>query len=290
VFWGLVLAFLTSVSWALGNVFIQRSGRALGGPRALVWALGLGGVVSAAAAPLIDERPDPVTTGTIVWLLVGALSGLIAYAALFYSFSRAKLSLAVPFVTCWSLVSGALSLTVFHQSVTSGQLLGAAIVLGGVVLVSIGASRGQADTANPGGAGGLKPLAAAFASGLAFGVMIPAMAQVTPALGSFGTAAAVYLFGLLLAVPISFALRVPLGLPPRAAWGEVIGAGFFETAGFVFLNAAGRLAPVAVIAPVASLAAALTVLYAAIFLRERPGSLALAGALLASLGVVVLAF
>ena len=69
----------------------------------------------------------------------------------------------------------------------------------------------------------------------------------------------------------------------------LLGAGFFETAGFVLLTAAGLVAPLSVVAPVASLAAAFTVVYAFIFLGERPGRLALLGAALASVGVVVLA-
>ena len=51
-----------------------------------------------------------------------------------------------------------------------------------------------------------------------------------------------------------------------------------------------RHAPMAVVSPVVSLAAALTVLYAWLVLRERPGRLALAGAALASAGVVLLAY
>jgi O-acetylserine/cysteine efflux transporter len=133
------------------------------------------------------------------------------------------------------------------------------------------------------------PLGAAFLSGLGFGVMVPTMAHLTPVFGLFGSLAGVYLIGLALAIPIARAFRVSLAPPPRAAWREVIGAGLFETLGFACLNAAGRFAPVALVAPVASLAAVFTLVYAAIFLRERPGRLALSGAFLASLGVVVLA-
>jgi drug/metabolite transporter (DMT)-like permease len=57
----------------------------------------------------------------------------------------------------------------------------------------------------------------------------------------------------------------------------------------VLLTLAGRLAPVALVAPVASLASTLSVIYALVFLGERPGTRALAGALLASVGVVLLA-
>jgi drug/metabolite transporter (DMT)-like permease len=291
VFFGIVLALGTSVCWALGNVFIQRSGRALGGPRALTWALALGGVASAVAAALFDQRSESTAAGTWGWLLVAAIAGLFAYAGLFYAFSRAKLSLAVPFVSSWSVVAGAMSLTVFHQSAGAAKLGGALIVLAGVVLVSLGAARAPAAPGEGGtnDGGGWLPLGAAFLSGLGFGVMVPTMAHLTPALGLFGTAAAVYLIGLALAVPIALSRGISLAWPTPGTWREVIGAGLFETLGFVALNAAGRFAPVAVVAPVASLAAVLTVVYAAIFLRERPGPLALSGAFLASLGVVVLA-
>jgi drug/metabolite transporter (DMT)-like permease len=289
VFIGVILALATSVCWALGNVFIQRSGHVLGGPRALTWALALGGVASAGAAGIFDQRSGAITTGTLAWLLVASVAGLLAYAGLFYAFSRAKLSLAVPFVSSWSVVAGVMSLTVFHQSAGSGKLGGALIVLAGVVLVSVGATRASAGPIADDRGGGWLPLGAAFLSGLGFGVMVPTMAHLTPTLGLFGTAAAVYLIGLGLAVPIALALGISLAWPPRDTWREVIGAGLFETLGFVALNAAGRFAPVAVVAPVASLAAVLTVVYAAIFLHERPGRLALSGAFLASLGVVVLA-
>jgi drug/metabolite transporter (DMT)-like permease len=226
--------------------------------------------------------------------VVAGVAGLFAYAGLFYAFSRAKLSLAVPFVSSWSVVAGAMSLTVFHQSAGAAKLGGALIVLAGVVLVSVAAARGPKsdgghDREGPAGGGGWLPLGAAFLSGLGFGVMVPTMAHLTPALGLFGTAAAVYLIGLGLAVPIALLCGISLAWPQAGTWREVIGAGLFETLGFVALNAAGRLAPVAVVAPVASLAAVLTLVYAAIFLRERPGKLALSGAFLASLGVVVLA-
>jgi drug/metabolite transporter (DMT)-like permease len=301
VFLGLILGLCTSVCWAIGNVFIQRSGRAVGGPRALSWALGIGGVLSSLAALGFDDRTAVIDARSVGWVALAALSGLSAYVTIFYSFTRAKLSLAVPFVTCWALVAGVFSLTVLGHSAGRGQLLGAIVVLVGVVLVSIGATQAQSagkdapagdgsPTPSAGMDNGWKPLAAALISGISFGIMVPAMSEATPAFGAFGVASAVYLVGLLLAVPLCFLFGIKLSPPPKSALGVVLGAGIFETLGFVSLNAAGRFAPMVAVAPVASLAAVLTVLYAAIFLRERPGFLALCGAFCASVGVVVLAF
>ncbi|HEU4539334.1 MAG TPA: EamA family transporter, partial [Polyangiaceae bacterium] len=92
-----------------------------------------------------------------------------------------------------------------------------------------------------------------------------------------------------LGVPLARALGVALGPPPRSVWPLVLITGCVETAGFVAIAFARRHAPMAVVAPVSSLASALTVLYAWVVLRERPRRVAAAGAALACAGVVVLA-
>ena len=66
-------------------------------------------------------------------------------------------------------------------------------------------------------------------------------------------------------------------------------AGLFETAGFACITIGARLAPLALVSPLASLAAALTVIYAWAILRERPPRGVLVGAALVCAGVVVLA-
>ena len=74
-----------------------------------------------------------------------------------------------------------------------------------------------------------------------------------------------------------------------AAWPALLAAGLFETAGFACITAGRRLAPLALVSPLASLASALTVLYAWTVMRERPARAVLIGAALVCAGVVVLA-
>jgi drug/metabolite transporter (DMT)-like permease len=119
--------------------------------------------------------------------------------------------------------------------------------------------------------------------------MVPSLTHVVPATGEFGATAIVYALGLLFGIPLARALGIPLRPPPRAAWPLVLATGCFETFGFVTIAFARRYAPMAVVTPVSSLAAALTVLYAWVVLRERPPRLAAAGAVLACVGVVILA-
>jgi drug/metabolite transporter (DMT)-like permease len=123
---------------------------------------------------------------------------------------------------------------------------------------------------------------------IGFGVLIPAIDRLTPAAGRIGAVALVFLLELAVVVPL-FAMRgLPMRPPPRAAWPAVLGAGLFETAGFVWISVGLSQAPVTVVSPLASLSMALTVLAAWLVLGERPPALVLAGAALACAGVVTL--
>ncbi|HEY5089114.1 MAG TPA: EamA family transporter, partial [Polyangia bacterium] len=118
---------------------------------------------------------------------------------------------------------------------------------------------------------------------------IPAMRRMAPVFGSVGTIGAVYLADLVLALPLAIGFRIDLRLPRGRAWLPVFLAGVFETAGSVCIVLGARHAPLAIVSPLASLAAAFTVLYAWAILGERPARGVLIGAVLVSVGVVVLA-
>jgi len=285
---GVALGLVTSLSWAAGNVFVQRSSRGLGAARALFWALLFGAVAAGLGSLAFDQRSAPLTPAVLVWTVAAALAGLLAYVCLFSSFERAPLSLATPLIASWSLVAGALSLTVFGERLGPFALAGAGVVLAGVLLVAIGGA-----APGPAAAGGRPGSALLIALGAAvgFGIMVPSLTHVAPAWGPLGATAAVYGIGVLIVAPLGvFGIRgLSLRPPPRALWGLVLGTGTFETAGFVSLSFARRYAPMTVVTPVSSLAVAFTVLYAWVVLRERPPRLAAVGAVLAASGVVMLA-
>lgn len=289
MFIGVFLALLTSVSWALGNIYVQKSGRVLGAPRAMLWALASGAILALIFSRLLGERLGPITPQVIGWLAAAGASGLLAYVCLFIAFARAPLSIAVPLVSSWSLFSGVLSLTVLEERLRPMQLAGAAMVFAGVVLVSVGSVRGRA--AHEEGAASTAQRGSVWAglgSALGFGIMVPALTRVAPVFGEFGASAAVYACGIILGLPFAAVLRVNLRPPPRTFWSLVLITGCFETFGFVAVAFARRFAPMAVVTPVASLAAALTVLYAWVVLRERPDRSATIGAALACVGIVIL--
>jgi drug/metabolite transporter (DMT)-like permease len=282
---GVLLALLTSVSWAFGNVFVQKSGRAIGTVRATLWALVVGGTMAGLLSLGLETRQEPITAPVLGWTAVAGLAALLAYGCLFYAFEHAPLTLAVPVVSCWCLIAGVLSFAVFGERPGALALVGASIVFLGVLLVSVGAG-------NHGGpAGGPRHGAAlviALGAAIGFGVMIPALTRVAGVWGALGATAIVYFLVVALGLPLALVWRIDVRPPPRTAWGLVFATGCSETLGFVCVSLARRFAPMTVVTPVASLAATLTVLYAWLVLAERPPRLAAAGAALACAGVVML--
>jgi drug/metabolite transporter (DMT)-like permease len=303
VWLGILLALGTSVSWAIGNVLTQRVGRLVGPPRAMLWSMAAGAVLAAPCSLLFDARQAPLTSSVAIWIAAAAVAGVFAYVGLFFAFANEGLTLAVPVVSSWPLVAGVVSVALLGDALRGVQLLGAAAVVIGVVLVAVPRRDAAATTTTTTTAvaaasepaptstitGKKWAMRAALASAVGFGVMVPAMAHVAPATGAFGATVIVFVLGIVLALGIGRLAGVSLRAPPRAAFGLVFATGAVETMGFVTVALARRFAPMTVVAPVASLASTLTVLYAWMILKERPSRTAIAGALLAGAGVVVLA-
>ena len=282
---GMLLGLAASASWALANVVVQRAGRAVGALRALLWAQVVGIALSAIGTAAFDDRTASFTAATGGWVAVAGVSALLAYICLFYAFEHGRLTLAVPIMSSWAVIASALSLVLFHEQLTVAELIGAAAVIAGAVVVARHAQRVETT------AGGTRPrwLLAAVGAAVGFGVLIPAMRRMAPVFGSVGTIGAVYLADLVLALPLAIGFRIDLRLPRGRAWLPVFLAGVFETAGSVCIVLGARHAPLAIVSPLASLAAAFTVLYAWAILGERPARGVLIGAVLVSVGVVVLA-
>jgi drug/metabolite transporter (DMT)-like permease len=280
---GMLFGLGASVSWALANVVVQRAGRAVGALQGLFWAQLVGIALAVGASALLGERPTVPTAGDALWIAVAGAAGLVGYFCLFYAFEHGRLTLAVPIMSSWAVLSSALSLLVFHERLTAGQLVGAVSVIAGAVVVS----RHARTAGGPGS--GKRWLPAAVAAAVGFGVLIPAMRRLSPVFGPVGTVAVVYAADLVLALPFALGRRARLALPPASAWASIALAGFFETAGSACITLGAGHAPLAVVSPLASLASALTVLYAWAILRERPTRGVLLGAALVSAGVVVLA-
>jgi drug/metabolite transporter (DMT)-like permease len=286
MFAGILLGLGASACWAVANVAIARAGRDVGSMRALLWSQLTGAGMAALASLALDQRNLALAPSMSGWIAVACVSSLLAYVTMFYAFEHGRLTIAVPIMSSWAVISAALSLAVFGERLGAGQLAGGAAVVAGALVVSRYA---QVESTRSGGGRTPRWLLAAAGAALGFGVLIPTMARLTPAFGAVGSIVVVYVADIALGLPLALAFRVNLRPPPAAAWLPVLAAGFFETAGFACITIAARFAPLALVSPFASLASALTVLYAWTVLRERPARAILIGAALVCAGVVILA-
>ncbi len=282
---GLLLGLGASASWALANVAVQRAARAVGALRGLFWAQVLGIAMALLGALAMGGRLPTLTAADGAWLAVGAVSGLAAYVCLFYAFEHGRLTIAVPIMSSWAVLSSALSLLIFHDRLTALQLVGSATVIAGAVVVGR-----HARLENGAQVGARRSwLWASVGAAVGFGILIPTMRRLTPVFGPVATIGAVYAADLVLALPLALWFRVGLSPPAGISWLLVALAGLLETAGSVCITLGMQRAPVAIVSPLASLASTLTVLYAWAVLGERPARGVLIGAALVSAGVVVLA-
>ncbi|MGB1013124.1 MAG: DMT family transporter [Nannocystaceae bacterium] len=296
---GIFLALLASVCWAIANILIQRSGQAIGSVRTLLWATVAGAIISGIAGLVLGEVPQVVAPGT--WLVLGlaGVSGLLGYAGLFYAFEKAALTVTVPIAASWPLLTAFIAIVFLDEHPSFSQSLAAGVVFLGVMVVAIGSTRPprargdesptpldqQPERPTPTRRG---PILGAIAAAVGFGVMIPTVGHVAPEFGELTTAAMVYVVCIIVGVPLAATARISLAPPPRSVIAAVVAIGLFEACGLASVGLARSFAPMTVVAPLSSLTAALTIVYAWIFLGERQSRLVLVGAALASLGVVLL--
>ena len=142
---GILLAFGTSVCWALTNVAVARSGQMVGPMRGLLWAEVFGGVLAAAAGWAFDGPKQAFTLGTAGWLLVAGASSLAGYLCMFYALARGRLSIVVPIMSGWAVISTLVSVPVLEQSMHAPQLGGAMLVVAGIAMVSRHATGSETD-------------------------------------------------------------------------------------------------------------------------------------------------
>jgi len=285
----MLLGLAASASWALANVVVQRAGRSAGAVPALFWALLCGVAISASGSAAFDPRGLPFSPAAAGWLAVAGVAGLTAYACLFYAFEHGRLTLAVPIMSSWAALASGLSLAMFDERLSAPQLGGGAAVVVGAMVVARFSQGAPGTEAAPAGARIPRWLLASFGAALGFGVLIPVIRKLSPVFGELRTISVVYAADILLGLPLGRLYRIPLGPPRGRQWWPVVLAGLFETAGFACITFGGRLAPLAVVSPLASLAAALTILYAWIVLGDRPARGVMVGAALVCAGVVALA-
>lgn len=274
----ILLALGASVAWAGANVYIQRTARELGSLRGMLWAQILGTVVMVPAALLVDGAPSMPPLGALLLTGLGSAAG---YYGMLRAFEDGPLSVVTPVLASWALPAAAIGVLWLGEAPRAVQIAGALCVIAGA------AGNGALTTGGEWRADPRRTLGWAVVGAVGFGLMAAGIAAVRPFLGAVGVIPAVWLVQWLMLLPLL--LRSPAVFHPPVRWPNVAAMAALEALGFGLYSGATALAPVSVVSPPASVAAVVTVLYAATAMGERVGALRWACVGLVTGGTVLLA-
>jgi drug/metabolite transporter (DMT)-like permease len=272
---GVLYGVLAAVCWGFGDYLITLLTRQVGNERSLVWtqvaSLVLWLIMLAAiGAPKFDAHS----------LLIVLLAGVLHVAGLkltYRAFEVGTLSIVSPLASGFAIVTAVLALIFGHVP--------AAIALGGASLLVVGI--GFATTGDSAGPKSLAGVPEAIGSALAFGGMFYLFDQIVDSVGYVGP-----LVVLKTLATLTFSLPHWKTVFNKADWspsalGLTLGVAAMDTGAWLFYLFGLKSDYVAIVTAVASLFSVVTVILAAIFLKERLRPAQWAGVAVIMAGILV---
>jgi drug/metabolite transporter (DMT)-like permease len=277
---GVLLGLLTALAWGCSDFLARFAARRIGSLRTTLY-MQLAGLVLLTIflrwiggwGHLMDGSGwQPWAWGT----LAGIVNG-IATLSLYRSFEVGKMAVVAPLSASYPALTVLLS-AFSGEHLTSGRAAGIACILVGVVLVARGETESASSVDSSPSAPKSKPrtgMGWALLSAAGFGVLFWLLGtRVVPAVGFASTVWMIRLSSSVLTVCVLLLLKQPLALPRQSdgqssvsVW--LLGMGVLDTGAFVLNNRGMQLEQVSVVSVLASLYGAVTVILAAVFLRER---------------------
>lgn len=279
VLWGAA----AMLSWGVGD-FISRSiAFRIGGLNTslLIQAIGIALPLSFVAAAYLNGSAPSVDWGAVaLWAPLSAASLGGGYMSFYTGMHRGSVSVVSSASSAWLAVTVVAAVVLFGEQVSVGQGLLLAMVLAGILTLSM-----QPTTRTGGSSGILYGLGAM----LGLGTALAFLDQVTEAAGPMLAVLLVRTLSLIPTLALITARKERLHLPKGGTGLLLLGvAGLLDASGFISYNIGVDAAPIALVAPVASAHPVATVALAVILIRERPRPLQWAGAALTVAAVVAL--
>ena len=287
---GILLGVATAFAWGSADFLARFATRAVGNLRAVLGMQAWGAtfvtvllLVTRDWGHLFDRSGwQPWAWG----ILAGAIN-TFAMLALYRSFEVGKLSLVGPVSASYPILTVVLS-AFSGERLSIYRALGIAAALLGVLLVATGENSGSQrnEAEKPKGIAGLGwAIAAAFSFGILFWLL---GIRIIPRTGALPTVWLIRVTGTVISFCLVIAKNIPLRIKNKRTSAQVYGMGFLDTSAFALSNLGMRLEQVAVISVLGSLYGAVTVAFAAIFLKERIALLQWTGIVAIFLGVALM--
>lgn len=296
---GILLGLAAALGWGTADFMARFASRRVGAYRTLHYMQLFGFIILTAclAATGHWSRYFP-SAGREAWAWA-ALAGLLntfSGLALYRSFEVGILSLVAPIAASYPVLTVMLSLE-SGERLTPAHAAGVAAAIVGVILAAVTFSSSPEGNSETGDSAAhhrkhlLRGVPWAIAAAVGFGLLFWVLGfRVMPVFGGFASVWLIRLttFGTLTILVLP--LRQPAAIPKGSALWLIIGIGFMDTAAFVANNLALKHAEVAIASVLSSLYGAVTVLLAAVFLREKLEKTQWAGVALIFLGIALVSF
>jgi drug/metabolite transporter (DMT)-like permease len=272
---GILLGLLTALSWGSSDFLARFSSRKIGSIRTTLWMQFTGLVMLTATLRWVGGWGHLFDgSGWQPWAWGVGVGCLNAFStlSLYRSFEIGKMSVVAPISASYPALTMAISFFT-GERLTALRLAGIVLILAGVVAVARGeASAAESVEDAPGAATSrVSGIGIALLSALGFGVLFWLLGN--RAVPRVGFAATVWMIRLTSSAVTAAFLLIrwqPLALPrDRKVSVWILGMGVLDTGAFIMNNLGMQLEQVSVVSVLSSLYGAVTVLLAAVVLREH---------------------
>lgn len=257
---GLLFGLLAALGWGIADFLVAHTGARIGERTVFAVAQPIGAVLLLA---VLLERGVPLAPLVSTHVLVIGLLGGVALLALYTALRMGPVAIASPIGATYGGIAAVFAIVVGGEQLGPIPLGGAAAITVGVVLVSADPRAVQSALLERDSIRPTVGLAILAAIGLgASNYLLDALAvSVGPIAAVFG----IRVVGSFIGAPF---LR---GIPsiPRVEYGPLLAVGILDTGAFVAFALGISAARVAVVTPIASLFALVTVALARLILHER---------------------
>jgi drug/metabolite transporter (DMT)-like permease len=282
----ILMGLLAAIFWGGTDFLVGLNARLLGVKRAVFFGQLIGFMVMTLVVLCFFESMAGATAASFDnWLAAGLTAVLIAFGALTISkaFALGKASIIAPVVTCYGIVTTALS-WLSGESISVFQFAGILVCVVGVGLAGLqhGGDNGERRTSN---VAILYALLAAILYGAGFWL------HGHYALPVFGPVAMLwmcYAVGLLVLSCFVINVKTDLALPSRQHGSALIGASLLNLAGFFAFATGAVSGSVSIVTVISTLSGGVAAILGVLFFNERLTLLQVTGVLLVLFGAVTL--
>jgi drug/metabolite transporter (DMT)-like permease len=287
---GILLGIATAVSWGSADFLARFATRSVGSVRALLGMQTWGAIFVTILLLFVHDWGHLFDgSGWRPWawgILAGAMN-TFAMLALYRAFEIGKLSLTGSVSASYPALTVVLSL-LSGERLSAYRAIGIVAAMLGVLLVATG-EKPVKDTESAEETKGLAGLGWAIGAAISFAILFWLLGiRIVPRTGALATVWLIRVTGALLTFVVVVANKIPLRIKDKRTRAQVYTMGYLDTAAFALSNLGMRVEQVAIVSVLGSLYGAVTVAFAAIFLKERIAPIQWTGIAAIFLGVALM--